>query len=67
MNSTGITEFLNLITWSALQLVREIMREASRSGKTIEQLITDAEAQTKVNAALVANLKAKLEAMQGDD
>lgn len=64
---SNLTEFLNLITWSALQLVREIMREASRSGKTIEQLLLEAEEQTQFNASLVASLKAKLEAMQGDD
>lgn len=60
--NTITTEILNLITWMALQLTREILREASRSGKTVEQLLTEAEEQTKANKASIAALKARLEA-----
>jgi len=64
---TNATNILNLITWASLQLVREIMREASRSGKTVDQLLTEAEEQTNLNETLIASLRAKLEALQGDD
>jgi urease gamma subunit len=63
----NLAEFLNLITWSALQLVREILRESARSGKSVEELLAEAENQTSINASIVASLKAKLEAMQGND
>jgi len=64
--NTITTEILNLITWMALQLTREILREASRSGKTVEQLLTEAEEQTKANKASIAALKARLEATLDD-
>ena len=63
----GMTELLNMITWLSLQLTREILREASRSGKTVEQLLKEAEDQTKANTAAIAALRAKLEAMDPDD
>jgi hypothetical protein len=56
-------EWLQFIQYSALQVIRELLREASRSGKSIEQLLTEAEAQTTINRekadALLALLKAK--------
>lgn len=64
--NTITTEILNLITWMALQLTREILREASRSGKSVEQLLTEAEEQTKANKASIAALKARLEATLDD-
>ena len=63
----GMTELLNMITWLSLQLTREILREASRSGKSVEQLLKEAEDQTKANTATIAALRAKLEAMDPDD
>ena len=63
----GMTELLQMITWLSLQLTREILREASRSGKTVEQLLKEAEDQTKANTAAIAALRAKLEAMDADD
>lgn len=63
----GMTELLNMITWLSLQLTREILREASRSGKSVEQLLKEAEDQTKANTATIASLRAKLEAMDPDD
>jgi len=62
-----MTELLQMITWLSLQLTREILREASRSGKTVEQLLKEAEDQTKANTAAIAALRAKLEAMDRDD
>ena len=55
-----------MITWLSLQLTREILREASRSGKSVEQLLKEAEDQTKANTATIAALRAKLEAMDPD-
>lgn len=63
----GMTELLNMITWLSLQLTREILREASRSGKSVEQLLKEAEDQTKANTAAIAALRAKLEAMDPDN
>ena len=63
----GMTELLQMITWLSLQFTREILREASRSGKTVEQLLKEAEDQTKANTAAIAALRAKLEAMDPDD
>ena len=62
----AINEFLNLITWFALQIYRERLREASRSGKTIGELLAEAEAQTQLNDSLITSLKAKLSEAQGD-
>ena len=56
----NLTNILNLVTWSALQLVREILREASRSGKTIEQLLDEAEKQTELNNDLIESLRDRL-------
>ena len=64
---SGMTELLNMITWLSLQLTREILREASRSGKSVEQLLKEAEDQTRANTAAIASLRAKLEAMDPDD
>ena len=58
-----MSEWLQFIQYSALQVIRELLREASRSGKSVEQLLTEAEAQTTINRekadALLALLKAK--------
>lgn len=62
-----MNEILQMITYLSLQLTREILREASRSGKTVEQLLKEAEDQTKANTAAIAALRAKLEAMDLDD
>ena len=63
---TAINEFLNLIAWFALQIYRERLREASRSGKTIGELLAEADAQTQLNDSLITSLKAKLSQAQGD-
>lgn len=42
-------EWLQFIQYGALQIVRELMKEASRSGKTIEQLLVEAERETTIN------------------
>ncbi len=62
-----MNEILQMITYLSLQLTREILREASRSGKSVEQLLKEAEEQTKANTTAIAALRAKLEAMLGDD
>ncbi len=62
-----MNEILQMITYLSLQLTREILREASRSGKSVEQLLKEAEDQTKANTAAIAALRAKLEAMDPDD
>jgi hypothetical protein len=62
-----VNEILQMITYLSLQLTREILREASRSGKSVEQLLKEAEEQTKANTTAIAALRAKLEAMLGDD
>jgi hypothetical protein len=58
-----MVEWLQFIQYSALQVIRELLREASRSGKTIEQLLSEAEAQTNLNRekadALMALLKSQ--------
>jgi len=56
----NLTNILNLVTWSALQLVREILRESSRSGKSIEQLLDEAEKQTQLNDDLIESLRDRL-------
>jgi hypothetical protein len=56
----NLTNILNLVTWSSLQLVREILREASRSGKSIEQLLDEAEKQTELNNDLIESLRDRL-------
>lgn len=56
----NLSNILNLVTWSALQLVREILREASRSGKSIEQLLDEAEKQTQLNNDLIESLRDRL-------
>ena len=62
-----MNEILQMITYLSLQLTREILREASRSGKSVEQLLKEAEDQTRANTAAIAALRAKLEAMDPDD
>ena len=42
-------EWLQFIQYGALQIVRELMKEASRSGKTIEQHLIEAERETTIN------------------
>ena len=42
-------EWLQFIQYGALQIVRELMKEASRSGKSIEQLLVEAERETTIN------------------
>lgn len=42
-------DWLQFIQYSAIQVLRELLREASRSGKTVETLLQEAEKQTGVN------------------
>lgn len=55
-----MNEWLQLITWSALQFLKEIMREAARSGKSIEELLASAEEQTALNDQAARDLIARL-------
>jgi len=55
-----LNNWLQLITWSALQLLREIVREAARSGKSIEELLSEAEARTALNDQTAKDLIARL-------
>lgn len=56
----GTVNWLQFIQYSAIQLLRELLREASRSGKTIEQLLSEAEKQTGLNKDKADALLAKL-------
>lgn len=42
-------DWLQFIQYSAIQVLRELLREASRSGKTVETLLQEAEKQTGLN------------------
>lgn len=54
-------QWLGLIQYIALQMLREVLREASRSGKTIEQLLSEAEERTNVNEDMANQILAKLQ------
>lgn len=55
-----MNNWLQLITWSALQFLKEIVREAARSGKSVEELLASAEAQTALNDQAARDLIARL-------
>lgn len=57
-----MNNWLQLITWSALQFLKEIVREAARSGKSVEELISEAEARTALNDQTASELIARLKA-----
>lgn len=54
-----MTEWLQFIQYSAIQLLRELLREASRSGKPIAQLLDEAEKQTTLNEQRAKEIIAK--------
>jgi urease gamma subunit len=54
------TAWINFITWSALEILKQIVAESARTGKSIAELIEEAQAQTKLNAAQIDELKARL-------
>lgn len=54
-----MTEWLQFIQYSAIQLLRELLREASRSGKPIAQLLDEAEKQTAINEERAKEIIAK--------
>lgn len=56
----GATAWINFITWSALEILKQIIAESARSGKSVAELIEEAQAQTKLNAAQIDELKARL-------
>ena len=56
----GATAWINFITWSALEILKQIIAESARSGKSVSELIEEAQAQTKLNAAQIDELKARL-------
>ena len=56
----GATAWINFITWSALEILKQIVAESARSGKSIAELIEEGQAQTKLNAAQIDDLKARL-------
>ncbi len=59
--SGSAVAWVNFITWSALEILKQIVAESARSGKSIAELIEEAQAQTKLNAAQIDELKARLQ------
>lgn len=53
-------DWLQFIQYSALQIVKELLLEAQRSGKTVEQLVNEAEQKTGLNKEKADALLAKL-------
>lgn len=53
-------DWLQFIQYSALQIVKELILEAKRSGKTVEQLVNEAEQKTGLNKEKADALLAKL-------
>lgn len=53
-------DWLQFIQYSALQIVKELILEAQRSGKTVEQLVNEAEQKTGLNKEKADALLAKL-------
>lgn len=58
--STPFLQWMNLTQFAILQILREVLKEASRQGKTIEQYLADAEKQTGLNRDKADELLAKL-------
>jgi hypothetical protein len=53
-------DWLQFIQYSPLQIVKELILEAQRSGKTVEQLVNEAEQKTGLNKEKADALLAKL-------
>lgn len=53
-------DWLQFIQYSALQIVKELILEAKRSGKTVEQLVNEAEQKTGLNKEKADALLVKL-------
>lgn len=53
-------DWLQFIQYSALQIVKELLLEAQRSGKTVEQLVNEAEQKTGLNKEKADALLEKL-------
>lgn len=53
-------DWLQFIQYSALQIVKELLLEAQRSGKTVEQLVDEAEQKTGLNKEKADALLEKL-------
>ena len=53
-------DWLQFIQYSALQIVKELILEAKRSGKTVEQLVNEAEQKTGLNKEKADALLAKM-------
>jgi len=57
-----MTELLQFLQFTALQILREWLREAARNGKTIQELLDEADQQTEINQELAEQIIAKLKA-----
>jgi hypothetical protein len=55
-----VTGYLNFISYAALAILKEILAESARSGKSVEELLDAAMIQTNTNADQAAALLARL-------
>ncbi len=58
----NIVEILNTLPSMILLIIREILKESARTGKTPEQLLDEAGQQTAANEQQAADLLARLKA-----
>ena len=58
----NIVEILNTLPSMILLIIKEILKESARTGKTPEQLLEDAGQQTAANEQQAADLLARLKA-----
>ena len=58
----NIVEILNTLPSMILLIIREILKESARTGKTPEQLLEEAGQQTAANEQQAADLLARLKA-----
>lgn len=56
-----MNQWIQFITWSSLQLLKELLKEAARTGKSVEELIASAEAQTNLNDTTIQELLKRLQ------
>ena len=58
----NIVEILNIVNPSIILLMKEVLKESARIGKTPEQLLDEAGQQTAANEQQAADLLARLKA-----
>lgn len=56
-----MNQWIQFITWSSLQLLKELLKEAARTGKSVEELIASAEEQTNLNDTTIQELLKRLQ------